>query len=420
MRDSYISNDSNSTYPSTMTTLSGSGLGLTDSPTSLHIDARPSAKRDAPLPALPLPDLSTNPAHRKRVPINRTLAQQRSQSKQDLRNVASNSSLPTLYETQADNVDSSRYTRASPASRERAEKRPQELSEQSRRFGEISQPPSPAKQTAVRPATAVQQKKPGSLPSRASVQMRHKTSDGELAPKDPIRASGWKQSNALSSQVDRTADHSLPRGKVPATNGPAVAIPTRPQDKHDHAAGGQDPVRTQPGTSSPAKSVASLADEWDAELSKDAARLRLSPVLKPAQPYRTARDEREFEREKEEQRKKDREWEMSGMWTNSAGNAREAEERTRREAGREIGNRVPKPGMKPAHTFSVPTCQTASPCSRRSDRYQFYTYRCKTPTSSFLFRQLHRAKPAESRCPCAPFLAAPIIADDQFARGSRW
>ena len=70
-----------------------------------------------------------------------------------------------------------------------------------------------------------------------------------------------------------------------------------------------------------------MAQDWDAELARDAGRLNLGPPkTKPS-----------MSQLRDEQRKKDMEWERSGLWQAEKDTAREAEERTRRDAGREIG-----------------------------------------------------------------------------------
>lgn len=69
---------------------------------------------------------------------------------------------------------------------------------------------------------------------------------------------------------------------------------------------------------------ASAVDEWEEELLRGTNRLQLH-------------EESSVERLREEQRKKDAEWERSGVWEREQNAAREAEDRTRRDAGREIG-----------------------------------------------------------------------------------
>lgn len=64
------------------------------------------------------------------------------------------------------------------------------------------------------------------------------------------------------------------------------------------------------------------AEDWEAELVQNAKRLH---IQSPPEDLR------------EEQRRKDAEWEQSGMWEAQLNSARQAEDRTRREAGRDIG-----------------------------------------------------------------------------------
>ena len=69
---------------------------------------------------------------------------------------------------------------------------------------------------------------------------------------------------------------------------------------------------------------------WEEELVRSAERLRLDDRA-PSQHLAG------LERLREHQRKTDAEWERNGLWDKEQSAAREAEDRTRREAGREIG-----------------------------------------------------------------------------------
>nr|XP_019007823.1 uncharacterized protein I206_07457 [Kwoniella pini CBS 10737]OCF46604.1 hypothetical protein I206_07457 [Kwoniella pini CBS 10737] len=83
---------------------------------------------------------------------------------------------------------------------------------------------------------------------------------------------------------------------------------------------------------SPARTEITLAEEWESELIKDTRNLNIrpaAPAVKPTRHGPTAK-------EREEQRLKDIEWERSGMWENARDPAREAEDRVRRDIGRDV------------------------------------------------------------------------------------
>ena len=127
---------------------------------------------------------------------------------------------------------------------------------------------------------------------------------------------------------------------VTDSNGRSIAVPTRRVSKpYPRATDGA--IKSQlPGFA--AKRHDNLADDWETELVRDAQRLNVSglresssrPKLKVDQGLEAKQD---LTIQREEQRKKDNEWERSGMWASQQDAAREAEERTRRDAGRSIG-----------------------------------------------------------------------------------
>jgi hypothetical protein len=72
-----------------------------------------------------------------------------------------------------------------------------------------------------------------------------------------------------------------------------------------------------------------MAEDWEAELISNAKDLRLAPMQQRQDPRRDTG--------REAKRQQDSEWERSGMWDAQQNPAREAEDRTRREADRAIG-----------------------------------------------------------------------------------
>lgn len=115
----------------------------------------------------------------------------------------------------------------------------------------------------------------------------------------------------------------------------ALSQHARPPSHNPSRPPSQNKIHRKPPPSAqaePSKSNRPRVDEedaWEAELVRGARNLRVED--QPIAPKASK------EQLREEQRKKDAEWEKSGMWENQENAARDAEDRTRREAGRSIG-----------------------------------------------------------------------------------
>lgn len=110
----------------------------------------------------------------------------------------------------------------------------------------------------------------------------------------------------------------------------ATSLPkSRPASVNAARAPNQNKIHRKPPPADTARSGEAMADQWEAELIQGAKNLRVDDRDTPSGPSK--------EKLREEQRKKDAEWENGGMWENQQNAAREAEDRTRREAGRSIG-----------------------------------------------------------------------------------
>lgn len=118
--------------------------------------------------------------------------------------------------------------------------------------------------------------------------------------------------------------------KSPSSRPPAVKSASAPQvgqhpaQRKSIQATTRTNLITRKAVPSPADTETTLADEWEAELVKDAQKLNLGPSARKP----------EAGREIIEQRHNDGEWESFGQ---EKSNAREEEDRRRREPGREVG-----------------------------------------------------------------------------------
>lgn len=123
-------------------------------------------------------------------------------------------------------------------------------------------------------------------------------------PPTPAKSPSTRPSEVKSTSVFQDAQHPAQRK--------AAQITTRTN------------LVTRKAVPSPAHAEITLADEWEAELVKDAQKLNLGPS--PQKPH--------VVREPREQRPNDGEWERFGQETSTA---REDEDRRRREPGTEVG-----------------------------------------------------------------------------------
>ena len=127
------------------------------------------------------------------------------------------------------------------------------------------------------------------------------------------------------------------------------------------------------GPKSRRKAPPQLTDDWESMLVQNANRLHLETPLQP----------------REEQRQKDAEWEQRGMWKAQQDAARAAEDRTRREMGRDIGEPVSK-----IADHSLPTRSPARPNPSRCLWCHFCACWLAASAPSFNIRNLHLSKSA--------------------------
>ncbi|WVQ86126.1 hypothetical protein IAT38_008294 [Cryptococcus sp. DSM 104549] len=245
-RDSVFSTSSSNTYPSSMSSLSLSALGLTDSPIHPRTRKTPSSATSSPA------------ASPRQAPSIRPSASRASLRQEAATNAASR--LPRQPSTE--------LLRSS-------EHRPS--------------------QSNLKDAAAP---RPSSQANGASVSQTS-------APRGPPAAGRPVQTQ--QAQQARNAPPS--RSQVTQTR-------PRPAQAPAEIA---SPARTEKPT---------FADEWEAELVKNARNLNLGPNAGPQKS--------DLSRERAEQKRKDKEWEESGTWETGRDAAREAEDRVRRDASRGI------------------------------------------------------------------------------------
>ncbi|OWZ28991.1 hypothetical protein C356_06242 [Cryptococcus neoformans c45] len=231
-RDSLLSTSSSITYPSTLSSLSMSALGLTDSP------IRGRSKGPSPSPSTP-PSPSRHSAIRA------------SASKSSLRQEVTTNSAARIV-AQQHSAELARMPR---------QRVSQVNVKENVAFGQTSKPPRPAKSPSSRPPAV------------------------------------------KSASAPQVGQHPTQRKSIQAT--------TRTN------------LVTRKAVPSPADMETTLADEWEAELVKDAQKLNFGPSARKP----------EAGREIIEQRHNDGEWESFGQ---EKSNAREEEDRRRREPGREV------------------------------------------------------------------------------------
>nr|XP_019050790.1 hypothetical protein I302_01233 [Kwoniella bestiolae CBS 10118]OCF29720.1 hypothetical protein I302_01233 [Kwoniella bestiolae CBS 10118] len=264
-RDSFISTASTDTYPSTMSSLSHSALGLTDAPLRPRLRSTlANSTSSSSVPGTPVRTKAFRPQLRQ--PPSRSSLHQEATTNAARRVVhqQSNEVLRTIppKSSQSDLSSNGPPPTSRPVSRNGTAPDPQN--------------------TPERPATT-----PAKPTSRS-------TPTTQLArPSQPQRA--------------ETTQPTLTR----ATQRPPVQ---------------RKPV---PVPAFPARTESSLAEEWEAELIKDTRQLNIRPAPTPARQGPSGK-------EREEQRLKDMEWERSGMWDTTRDPAREAEDRARRDFGRDV------------------------------------------------------------------------------------
>jgi hypothetical protein len=269
-RDSLISTDSNTTYPSTLSSYGPSALGLTDSPSQLRDLRAAHGKTSSPLAA-------DNVA---RIP--------RVGSKTRLRSVPSNPSLPIVTENPSSGTGNAQ---------------PPTISNGDAKAARLNSFVAEARRAAA-PQAGTEQSRLANRPVQA------KRSQSSLAPPNP--APGAARATTAPPRPRPTANGSSP----------AIAIPVRPTTAPRQGAVARPPA-------SPARTETTMAEEWEAELVRDAKKLQLQPRPRSRPSNKNLKNVQE-----------DVEWERSGMWEAQKDVARQAEDRTRREASREIGKRL--------------------------------------------------------------------------------
>ncbi|WVF67755.1 hypothetical protein IAT40_002514 [Kwoniella sp. CBS 6097] len=279
-RDSFISATSSDTYPSTMSSLSASALGLTDSPLPPRLRSVNSSAPSSPGPAQ-----STM----------RTRA-----SQQQLRPAASRTSL---------------YQEATTKAATRVVQ--QQMSSEG-----LRSPPPESSQTNLKAGTNTPQT--GSRPTSrlgnnaAAMPSRPATTNPVKAAAQSTGVPGSPVKTASSGQLARARPVQTQRAQ---TAQPAAAVPQKTPAP-------RQAIHRKPPPS-PSYTEKSFAEEWEDELVQNAKHLHLGPAV-------VSRKTTGMEREREEQRKKDLEWERMGAWEVGQDSAREAEDRARREVGRDI------------------------------------------------------------------------------------
>ncbi|WVQ95321.1 hypothetical protein IAU59_002416 [Kwoniella sp. CBS 9459] len=290
-RDSFISNTSSDTYPSTMSSLSASALGLTDSPLPPRLRSVNSSA-----PSSPRPGSTQSPV--------RTRA-----SQQQLRPTASKTS---LYQEATTNAATRvvQQQQQQQVSSERLRTVPPKLSQTDLKAN-VNAPQSGSRPNSRLSSNAAMPSRPATItPVRAAA-----TSTG--APATPS-----KNTTTTGGQLTRARPVQPQR---PQTTQPAVSAPT---PKKPVAPVSRQAVHRKPPPS-PSLTERSFAEEWEEELVHNAKQLNLGPAV-------VSKKTRELQREREEQRKKDLKWERMGAWEVGQDSAREAEDRVRREVGRDI------------------------------------------------------------------------------------
>jgi len=238
---------------------------------------------------------------------------------------------------------------------------------------------------------------------------------GELSrPPSRVGTSG-KTDKANSNPPERSDETqvqpsipSIPSNLSTAASAPVVdehgrpiAVPTRRASQPQQPTAGLQIHR--PDRSYAASSVQNgpkqdvMADEWDTELVRGAQRIDLSgarELTDTLQNSKGKKTEQYLANERVEQRRKDAEWERSGLWLAQRDTAREAEERTRREAGRAIGRSSQLTASGTECETSIPAVNTKNSHPHRSKRCHFHPRWCPPSTPSFPRVRLHSAQPA--------------------------
>ena len=167
---------------------------------------------------------------------------------------------------------------------------------------------------------------------------------------------------------------------------------------------------------SPAKTEDTMAEDWEVQLVRNAEKLRLSgyPSASTSKKELKAKASgRDLARERDQQRRKDAEWEKSGIWESQRDTAREAEDRVRRDSGREIGESSERSVTDAHSNRSIPTIPSSGGHTSRADRCHFNPYRSPSASTSKPGFSFNAYQPARPQRVSASFLPSPGIADIQ-------
>ncbi|RXK41031.1 hypothetical protein M231_01662 [Tremella mesenterica] len=291
-RDSFFSTSTSTTYPSTLSSLTPSSLGLTDSPSQLR--RLPDAQKHASTPS---PTRRVESPHGPRLDEKNQLRRSNLRPSQSIESITQETSQlrisqPTVTKRPSRLSMVSTAEQQSPSPRVQSTPvRTSQTTEQASLTGPRTQP------TKLRAAATP-------TPSHESRAKTAPQADQAVAPSRAERRPAERDTRSVAIPQRREA-HSLP---------PSEQVLSRAR-----------PAKVQ--TSTPAPAEDGMADEWEAELRGTATRLGEYGVGKQVTGYT---------KERVEQRRKDQEWERSGIWASQVDAAREAEEKTRREADRAI------------------------------------------------------------------------------------
>ncbi|KAL7422973.1 hypothetical protein Q5752_002271 [Cryptotrichosporon argae] len=327
-RNSYLSTSSTTTYPSTLSSFPPSSLGLTDSPSQL-----------ATLRTRLQPDGSYTPVAAPPKPLSQTqqLLSRAQAAQPEHARPKSSSNLRESFTAESDRVSALVHewtAKSTPQAERIITKRPVAPDSPTRPRGAALRNP-PSAPVLRRDINLKPQASASSLKSAASsVKVVAPTPTRTATPPTRQTPTSQPASTPTKAQARPPGDppKTAPRPRVPVItvqaerDPPAVAIPRRlaSKDRLAPAPAGRTKAKASDDSKPPARRVPAdprLADEWEAELVQSATRLTFAP---PADP------------DADRRRRMDESWETRGMWDTGRDAAREAEDRVRREASREI------------------------------------------------------------------------------------
>lgn len=188
-----------------------------------------------------------------------------------------------------------------------------------------SMPPSPSRRPAIRASASKSSLRQEVTTNAAARVAQQHSAEFARMPRQRVSQVNLRE-NVASGQTPKPP---IP-AKSPSTRPPAVKPASAPQtaqhpnQRKSIQATARANLVTRKAVPSPAHNEVTMADEWEAELVKDAQKLNLGPSSRKP----------EIARELVEQRHNDGEWERFGEEKSTA---REEEDRRRREPGREVG-----------------------------------------------------------------------------------